>query len=147
MRDEIMEMIYLVVLTALIISLGYVAVLNERKDTEQYVAELMGDKNVGLIESLILPAYGEYDGTLSKGDVILMSQIQDYYMPLPKTIKVEDGGELEITSVIEGNLASYGHQMIQYVNASGGTKFNIEYDNGDDLSTEEDDYFFIKKAR
>ena len=80
MRDEIMEMIYLVVLTALIISLGYVAVLNERKDTEQYVAELMEDKNVGLIESLILPAYGEYDGTLSKGDVILMSQIQHYYM-------------------------------------------------------------------
>lgn len=147
MRDETFDVVYLIALAAMIISLGYVTILNEYKDTRSYNSEFVEDKNVGMIESLIIPVYGDYDGTLTKGDVILMSQIQDYYMPSPKVIQVEDTGKIEITSTVEGNIESYGQQMITYVNASGGQRFSIEYNNGTDLTTTDDDYYFIKKMR
>lgn len=147
MRDETFDIVYLIALAAMIISLGYVTILNEYKDTRYYSSEFMEDKNVGKIESLVIPVYGDYDGTLTKGDVIIMSQIQDYYMPAPKVIQVEDGGKLTITSTVEGNIEAYGHQMAQYVNASGGERFSIVYNNGTDLTTADDDYYFIKKMR
>ena len=147
MRDDAIDVVYLIVLAAVLISLGYVTILNEYKDTRSYSSEFMEDKNVGQIESLVIPVYGDYDGTLTAGDVILMSQIQDYYMPSPKKMNVEDGGVLEITSTVEGNIEAYGQQMYSYVAASGGERFSIVYNNGTDLTTEEDDYYFIEKKR
>lgn len=147
MRDEMIDLVCLIVLTALLLSLGYVTVLSERKTTESYNAQLMEDKNVGLIDSLVIPVYGDFDGTLTKGDVILMPMVLDFYMPKPRTIKTEDGGSITIESTIEGSKVAYGTQMAQYLNASGGERFNLEYNNGEDLNDTEDDYFFIKKAR
>ena len=147
MRDEAFDLVALVSLVALILTLGYMVILKEFKTTEMYNQSLLEDKNVGLVEGVIIPMYGEYDGTLTSGEVVLMSQIQDWYMPAPKTLIVEGGGTMEITSTIEGEKDVYGTRMVLYVNASGGKRFSIEYHNGTNYATPDDDYFSIKKMR
>lgn len=147
MRDEAFDLVALVSLVALILTLGYMVILKEFKTTEMYNQSLLEDKNVGLVEGVIIPMYGEYDGTLTSGEVVLMSQIQDWYMPSPKTLIVEGGGTMEITSTIEGEKDVYGQRMVSYVNASGGKRFSIEYHNGTNYATPDDDYFSIKKMR
>lgn len=147
MREDSYDVVFLVLLAVLFISLGYVTVLNEQKRTESYNASLIEDKNVGVIDSLVIPGYGDYDGTLTKGDVVLMSQIQDYYMPNPKKLHIEDGGELEIKSTVDVDKVSYGAKMIGYVGASGGNRFYLKYDDGTNLAQSDDDCFFIGKAR
>ena len=147
MRDDTFDLISLIVLVALILSLGYIVILKENKATEMYNQSLLEDKNVGLVEGVIIPVYGEYDGTLTAGEVVLMSQIQDWYMPSPKTLVVKDGGTMEITSTIEAEKVTYGVQMVQFVKNSGGKRYSINYDNGTNYATDEDDFFNIEKKR
>lgn len=147
MRDEAFDLVALVSLVALILTLGYMTILKEFKVTEMHNQSLLEDKNVGLVEGVIIPMYGEYDGTLTAGDVVLMSQIQDWYMPNPKTLVVQGGGTMEITSTIEGEKDVYGNRMVSYVNNSGGKRFSIEYHNGTNYATTDDDYFSIEKMR
>lgn len=147
MRDDTFDLISLIVLVALIMSLGYITILKENKETEMYNQSLLEDKNVGLVEGVIIPVYGEYDGTLTAGEVVLMSQIQDWYMPKPKTLVVKDGGTMEITSTIDAEKDYYGAQMVQFVQSSGGKRFSISYNNGTNYASDEDDYFYIEKKR
>lgn len=147
MREETFDLVALVILTALIISLGYNSILKERKATEAYNQTILEDKNVSMVEGVIIPLYGDYDGTLTNSDLVLMSQIQDFYMPEPKTLKVKDAGDVTITSTIEAEKLSYGITMMDLVERSGGIRFTLSYNNGKDYSSKEDDYFYIEKVR
>lgn len=147
MRDDAFDLISLIVLVGMLISLGFMLVAKENRVTAMYNQKLYEDKNVQMVQGVVIPVYGDYDGTLTPGDVILMSQIQDWYMPSPKKLIIEDGGIVDVISTVEAERATYGANMVKYVLASGGKRFGLVYDNGKDLTDKDDDFFFIEKKR
>lgn len=159
LRDDIVDVIVLLFLTSFLLTMGYTKILKEYKVTSQYSAEILEQKNLQEVEGVKLPAFGDYSGTLTAGQVVLMSQVQDWYMPKPKLIKVynsngdtvlpEDGGKgLEITETIDAQKQYYAKvmlSMLKNVNADQNTKFSLSYDNGDDYSTHEDDFWIVEE--
>lgn len=154
MRDEMMDVLFLIILLAITVACGYAVILREQRSTNFYVQEYLSDKNTKSVEGFVIPTYGDYNGTLSIGDAILVSQIQDQYMPQPRVIANDENTDnVVITSVEHGkgglDEAAFT-KMKAYLTASKGERFVISYKSQFDTSDSEDkanDVFYIKKVK
>lgn len=149
----------LILFFALVMTCGYSVILREQKQTQSYRQEYLRDKNTRAVDGFVLPTYGEYNGTLSAADAMLMAQIQDQYMPLPRTIAFGniDGNEfnsIEITYVTHGNAGTDEEaekRMRNYITAAekkGYTRFSVmfnsKFDKDNKSSEKMDNEFYIE---
>lgn len=157
MRDDIMDLVLLIVMLGITISVGFVGIVKERKDTEPVRQEYLQDKNTGTLPGYDIPSYGSFDGTLSGADLVLMTQIQDYYMPLPKKIRVAElnssnevvqKGDLDITSTYEAELAEYATLMKGFIGAEGyKNHYDMIFDDWKNLESNVDDSYTFTKLK
>jgi uncharacterized protein YcgI (DUF1989 family) len=156
-KDDVIDTLILIFMVAFLLSMGYVTILKEYKETTKYSADLLEQKNMKIVEGVTIPAYGDFTGTLTKGQVVLMSQVQDWYMPSPKTITIYDAdknnnrttekGKVEIKSTIDDERSYYGQLMITLVNDfSEDCKFALSYDSGSDYTTTDDDFWALQRV-
>ena len=87
----------------------------------------MEDKNTGRDQGYLINEYGAYDGTLSKMEVVLVSQIQDENMPSPTKIKV-NGLDVQIPFTYR----EYYYECAQNVwlmimNQPGDSRYSLTY--------------------
>lgn len=154
MRDEVMDMLFIIVLLAITVACGFGVIVREQKNTNFYVQEYLADKNTKSIEGFVIPTYGDYNGTLSIGDAILVTQIQDQYMPLPRVIGNDEGtADVVITNIEHGkggfDAGAYT-KMKTYIDTSGGERFTISYKSQFDKTDNPDkmnDIFYIEKVK
>lgn len=154
MRDEIMDILFIIILLSITISCGFVVILKEQRNTNFYVQEYLSDKNTKSVDGFVIPAYGDYNGTLSVGDAILISQIQDQYMPQPRVIANDEGTtQVEITNIEHGKGGFDENAYINmknYLDISGGERFIISYKSQFDTTDSEEktnDIFYIEKVK
>lgn len=149
MEEQSMDMIdmaLLVIVMALAITLGFGTLYKSIRLVENSGDSYMEDKNTGRDQGYLINEYGAYDGTLSKMEVVLVSQIQDENMPSPTKIKV-NGLDVQIPFTYR----EYYYECAQNVwlmimNQSGDSRYSLTYRfttaaNG----TLNDEYFAIDK--
>lgn len=160
MRNESFDLVALILITALMISLAYTSVLKEQKDTATYnqsVEQIMTDKNAKLVNDISFPAYGDEDGTLSDGAVVLMTQIQDPHNLIEsKVIAIDKDSnmannsgvnDVQVLTIEEGtykaNKVKLGLKAMDFINATGAKKFGLSLQTGNDNASKNDNYFYI----
>lgn len=170
--DDSLDIVILIFLIAAILSVGLSALVKERDRTTAYMSQYVNDKNTkqNLITQDVFSesTYGEY--TLD--EVYLSLQIQNYYMQKPKRLAVsyvstgQDGlasgtevvlGPLDVTTLHESDRDVYCEFLTGFVDNymlkgqstadnRDNLRFTLELDNGDDLTTEEDDFYVFRKV-
>ncbi len=85
---ELLDIAMVTILIALIISTGITTLYKSYREVIDNSYSYMEDKNTGENKGFLVNEYGAYDGTLSKLEVVLISQIQDENMPAPRKIVV-----------------------------------------------------------
>lgn len=170
--DDSLDLLILIFLVAAILSVGLSALVRERDRTTAYSSQYVSDKNTkqNLISQDVFSesTYGEY--TLD--EVYLSLQIQNYYMQKPKRLAVSyiskgnEGlaagtevvlGPLDVTTLHESDRDVYCEFLNRFIDnymLKGEStfenreklRFTLELDNGDDLTTEDDDFYVFRKV-
>lgn len=150
MKNQSMEMLdlaYAVILLAIIISTSMKALYKTRHEIIHNSYSYMEDKNVGKAKGILINEYGAYDGTLSKLEVILMSQIQDDNMPYPRKLIVS-GMNVDIPITYKEYAYQSGQNIwLMVKNDANDTRYSLNYTfiTGDDGAIT-DEYFAIDKV-
>jgi len=98
----------------------------------------IGDKTISKVIGEAITSYGDYDGKMSKLEVILATQVMDWGSPEPRKIKIDDT-EINITSTYKNDLILYARKIWDKIKFdSDNTRYSYEYsfenptDNNDD---------------
>lgn len=153
--DDALDFLLFIFFLGICLAVAFGIVIPIVYDQNDLSSQTLADKTSPTIKGLELDT--TYDGTLSKFDVVLMSQIQDYDMPNPKHYKVEnptngslvdvDIEQLKANYRSDYNLDKYGDE-IKNALVSDNTltgKYKIFYDYGTSAG-KEDDFYIIKKV-
>lgn len=168
---DLLDVFIMVILCLVVVPIGYRVVVRQQTmyRLEKAVVE---DKNVRSRERItdnISSAGGEYD----TWELLLSTQIQDYYMPQPKALSVmglDNGKEsyllpLDISATFEAERDIYVDQFQNQLRRIDGltrevtiTKedgttatetlprlFTLEFSPGANINSTNDDYFYFKK--
>lgn len=92
---EVLDLAIVTVFIGLIVSTSMPSLYKTRRQVIDNSYVNMQDKNSGSNKGYLINEYGAYDGTLSKLEVVLISQIQDENMPYPRKIVV-NGLDVEV---------------------------------------------------
>ncbi len=144
MTDGILDLTVMVIVLAVVVAIAMGLIVPLVSQTYEDSRQMNYDKTVykSLGETVI--SYGSYDGTMSKLEVILATQVMDWGMPEPRKIRVEDT-DIEITSTYRTELMQYAGMIWNKIGADPGTtKYNYVYDIGNP-STDMDDAYTIKR--
>ena len=87
---EYLDLGLLVIVLGVVISLGVTTLYKTNRQVQRNSHNFMEDKNTGRSRGYLLDKSGLYDGTLSKMQVILLTQVQDSNMPYPRSVQINN---------------------------------------------------------
>lgn len=105
-EDGMLDIVALVVVLGIVIATGFSTFFNTAKDVKSLNQIAYEDKNSNTKMGEDVQLYDESTGKLNKFDLVLCTQVQDYYMPDPKAFTI-NGKKIDITSTYESDLYNY----------------------------------------
>ncbi len=125
---EVLDLGILMLVMALCIVTGVTSTFMTNRRAYKYNETYMQDKNTTVKNNAyVLTEYGSYDATLSKAELMLITQIQDSNMPDPKSLKVHDT-QFNIDYTYKEYLTIYGQYMAGAIqDDEADTKYLITY--------------------
>lgn len=87
---EYLDLGLLVVVLGIVISFGVTTLYKTNRQVQVSSQNYMEDKNTGRSRGYLLNKSDFYDGTLSKMQVVLLTQIQDSNMPFPRNLTINE---------------------------------------------------------
>lgn len=152
-EDALDFIAFIIVLgVSLAVAFGVVIpIVNEKEDLS---SNTLIDKSSPLIKGTELES--SYDGTLSKLEVILMTQVQDSDIPKPQRFVVKNPANNSVLDVNIGalgatyrsgyNLNKYGTETKNLLSSDNSAtfKYKVGYHYG---ATKKDDFYVIEKVR
>ena len=82
---DIFDVVLLVLLTVICLQTGIQSVVTDNQEVQKYTSSY-SEKNTTLKYTPSEKIYGKYDGSLTKEELALMTQIQDYEMYGPQNV-------------------------------------------------------------
>lgn len=133
MEKEAMEMVdlgILMLVIALCLITGVSITYKTNRRAYQYNQSYMQDKNTANKNSTYaMREYGTYDATLTRGELMLMTQIQDSNMPYPKKIRINNI-EMSITYTYKEYIDLYGSYMKnEIISDNKNTTYRLTFEN------------------
>ena len=94
--EDMFDLLIFILLLGMSLGIGFSAIIPLTKDNIMYYSQELEDKTA--MQFVGEDIESEYDTSLTRLEAVLMTQVQDYCMPLPRRIK---GGiaDIEITSL------------------------------------------------
>ena len=147
MVDDILDLILMIILLGVSVGVGFSLILPMANQETLILNENIVDKSapniLGDVSSF------DYDGKLTKMEVLLQTQIQDFSIPRPKSFKV-GGMSVAIEELYRDN------ENLQYIgittwnelkklDPTGNAKFSIRYNWNNTFNTEDDFYEVVKE--
>ena len=150
-RDEMIDIALTVLVLGIVISVGLGLAIRTEKKARQDSQILAEDKNTRELRGYGIDEHGDFDGTLTRPEVLLMMQVQDYYMPEPKKVTIVDINgietEIEIVSTYKEELMNYGIQAYNKLkDFSADTKYDVRFSRGLLADDPTDDTYLIRKS-
>lgn len=126
---EVLDIGILMLVLALCIVTGVTSIFMANRRAYGYNESYMQDKNTTVKNNAyVLTEYGSYDASLSKAELMLITQIQDSNMPAPKNLKIHDT-QFDINYTYKENLATYGQYMLSAIlNDENNARYIITYE-------------------
>lgn len=151
MKKSAMEMLdigLLIIVLGLAISLGINNLYKTYRQVQSDSLSYMEDKNTGKSKGYLINEYGTYDGTLSKMQVVLMSQIQDSNMPSPRKVVV-NGKDVDIPFNYKEYRFECGQNIWLLVkNQDNTTRYSIDYKYSvDSNGTVKDEFYAVNAVK
>lgn len=125
---ELLDIAIVVITIGLVVSTSFPALYKARSEAINNSYEYMEDKNTGSkTKGLLINEYGAYDGTLSKLEVVLITQIQDENMPSPRKVTV-NGLDVEIPFTYKEYSFEAGQNVwVMVKNDAIGSRYSLDY--------------------
>ena len=158
-RDEMIDLALFILILGIVISVGLSLAVRTEKQARQDSQILAEDKNTRTLKGYGINEYGDFDGLLTTQEVVLMMQVQDYYMPEPKKVSIQDTidsnsdkeldilGEIEVVSTYKARLTDYGREVYRLLtsinNYSPDNRFDVRYNVGNTADDISDDTYLI----
>lgn len=132
---EVLDLGILMLVLALCIITGVASTFEANRRAYGYNETYMQDKNTTIKNNAyVLTEYGSYDASLSKAELMLLTQIQDSNMPAPKSIKIHDT-QFNINYTYKENLSAYGQFMASAIlSDQKDTRYLVTYEYETDSS-------------
>lgn len=126
---EVLDLGILMLVVALCIVTGVTSTFQANRRAYGYNETYMQDKNTTIKNNAyVLTEYGSYDASLSKAELMLITQIQDSNMPSPKSLKVHDT-QFNINYTYKEYLTTYGQYMAAAIlNDEKDSRYKITYE-------------------
>lgn len=126
---DVLDLGILMLVIALCIVTGVTSTFATNRRAYGYNETYMQDKNTTIKNNAyVLTEYGSYDASLSKAELMLITQIQDSNMPAPKNLKIHDT-QFNINYTYKENLITYGQYMAGAIlNDEKDTRYLITYE-------------------
>lgn len=124
---EYLDLGLLILVLGLVISLGVSSLYRTNRQVQSSSQNYMEDKNTGRSKGYLISKYGEYDGTLSQMQVVLLSQIQDSNMPYPRKVVI-NGINIEIPIWYKEYRFECGQKVWNLIkNQENSTRYSMDY--------------------
>ena len=150
MEKEAMELVdigVLMLVMALCIVTGITSTFEANRRAYSYNETYMQDKNTTIKNNAyVLTEYGSYNASLSRAELMLITQIQDSNMPAPKSLKIHDT-QFSINYTYKENLSIYKQYMESAILADNmDTRYAItyEYETDESGKTQNAYFHFVK---
>jgi hypothetical protein len=126
---EVLDLGILMLVMALCIVTGVTSTFQTNRRAYGYNETYMQDKNTTIKNNAyVLTEYGSYDASMSKAELMLITQIQDSNMPSPKSLKIHDT-QFNINYTYKEYLTTYGQYMASAIlNDEKDTRYKITYE-------------------
>lgn len=126
---EVLDLGILMIVMALCIVTGVTSIFMTNRRAYGYNETYMQDKNTSIKNNaFVLTEYGSYDASLSKAELMLITQIQDSNMPNPKSLKIHTT-QFDINYTYKENLSIYKQYMESAIrNDEKDTRYLITYE-------------------
>ena len=124
---EYLDLGLLVVVLGIVISLGVTTMYKTNRQVQVSSQNYMEDKNTGRSRGYLRNKSGPYDGTISKMQVVLLTQIQDSNMPFPRNLRIN---EISVDLPVWYKEARYesGQNVWNIIkHQDGSTRYSMEY--------------------
>jgi hypothetical protein len=123
--DDVLDVLGFILLLGVCIAVSFSVVLpmTKQETNTTALADKTAPKSVGYVSN------SGYDGKMSKMEVVLMTQVQDFNMPEPKVFMVGTMKK-EIGSVYEGQDTEISFETIAQLNISdptGSKRYSFKY--------------------
>lgn len=141
MLDGIFDLVITIFLLAACVLISF-NVIVPMLETTSSVSTALYDKSIIATEGY--KNEETYDGSMTKEEIVLMTQIQDSYMPNPKVYLVNTD-MVEVDEQYKSYLDTYGNSTftnLLTIDPTGQSKFVVNYNEGDGIT---DFYEIIKK--
>lgn len=158
MRDEMVDLAVFIIVLGVVLGVMVAICVPMLNESNSLDSTLQQDKTVYRLVGENLQNSAEYDGKMSNYELILCTQVQDYGMPIPKSIYIPPRNTadansvpadsssrfVEITSTYKIDMLNYGLSVWDKIKKdSDGTRYNIVYNFYEDKTSDEDDNYTI----
>lgn len=124
---EYLDLGLLIIVLGVVISLGVTTLYKTNRQVQRNSHNFMEDKNTGRSRGYLLDKSGLYDGTLSKMQVILLTQIQDSNMPYPRSIQINNK-RIDLPVSYKEARFECGQDVWNLIkNQDSSTRYSMEY--------------------
>ncbi len=144
---ELLDIALVVIAIGLVVSTSFPTLYKARREAINNSYKYMEDKNTGgATKGFLINEYGAYDGTLSKLEVVLITQIQDENMPSPRKVTV-NGLDVEIPFTYKEYSFEAGQNvwiMVKHDDSNSRYSMDYKFKTGSDGKIT-DEYYAINK--
>ena len=145
MEEGIMDIVVVVVVLAVVISISMGLIVPLVRASLEDLNNISYNKTVYKSEGETGVGYGDYDGTMSKSEVILATQVMDWGCPEPRVLKVDDL-TINITSTYRTELLAYANLLWGKIGTDADTtRYKYEYNFGNDKINGDESYTIERK--
>lgn len=143
---ELLDIAFITIFIALVVSTSFANLYKDYRKVLENNSSYMDDKNTGKNKGFLINEYGAYDGTLSKLEVVLVSQIQDENMPNPRKIII-NGLDVDIPFTYKEYAFECGQNVwLMVKNQPDNTNYSLNYKFQTNVDgTLKDEYYTINK--
>ncbi len=126
---EAVDLAILVLVMALCVMTGVTSTFKTNRRAYAYNETYMQDKNTSTKNNAYaLTEYGTYDASLSRAELMLITQIQDTNMPNPKSLKIHDT-QFSVDYTYKEYTNIYGQYMSSSIeNDPIDTRYHVTYE-------------------
>lgn len=152
--DDALDFLAFIFLAGICLAVAFGVILPVFYETEDISSNVIEDKSAPTSEGF---AVDTYDGTMSKLEVILLTQVQDFGLPEPKRYVVEpdnnvttiEGLDIPINSLYQTDIRTWGIGTFGALNPTDGTntgKYTVKFNYGatDAIA---DDFYYVNKQQ
>jgi hypothetical protein len=151
--DDVLDFLAFLFLLGICIAVAFGVVLPTFYEQDDITSNVLEDKSSPTSEGIVSST--SYDGTMTKLEAVLVTQVQDTGLPYPKRYVIEpdknfstiDGLDASVDSSYGGDIKSYGvdaYNKMHGLDSTNTGKYKVKYNYGvtDDPS---DDFYYIEK--